>query len=87
MVEKTVKITDKAGVHARPAAKLLQLASSFNETVTLSYLDKTIDFKSILGLMSLAIPYQAEVTLRVEGENEEEVLEKLIQGMKDLGLA
>lgn len=86
MASKTVKIVDEAGVHARPAAKLSHLAASFDARVELTYQGKTIDLKSIMGIMSLGIPQHAEITLSVMGDNEQNLLDDLIAGMQSLEL-
>lgn len=86
MAEKVVKIKDEAGVHARPAAKLSHLAATFDNKIELTYQNRTIDLKSIMGIMSLGIPQHAEITLHVHGENAEDVLVKLMEGMTSLEL-
>ncbi len=86
MAEKVVKIKDEAGVHARPAAKLSHLAASFDNKIELTYQNRTIDLKSIMGIMSLGIPQHAEITLHVQGDDAEEVLAKLMEGMASLEL-
>ena len=53
---KSVVVKSTVGLHAALAAKVVQAASKYNVDINLIYNDKTIDVKSILGLMSLAIP-------------------------------
>lgn len=86
MAEKVVKIKDEAGVHARPAAKLSHLAATFDNKIELTYHNRTIDLKSIMGIMSLGIPQHAEITLHVHGDNADDVLAKLMEGMTSLDL-
>lgn len=86
MAQKVVKIKDEAGVHARPAAKLSHLAASFDNKIELTYQNRTIDLKSIMGIMSLGIPQHAEITLTVSGDDEDNVLTKLVEGMASLEL-
>lgn len=53
---KSVTVKSTVGLHAALAAKVVQAASKYNVDINLIYNDRTIDVKSILGLMSLAIP-------------------------------
>lgn len=86
MAKKTVVIVDPAGMHARPASKVAHLAANFDEEIHLTYKERTIDAKSIMGLMSLGVPKDAELTISSEGENAEETIEAIIDEMRKLGL-
>jgi len=86
MSERTVKITDEAGMHARPASKLAQAAANYDNTINLTFKGKTVDMKSIMGVMSLGVPQDAEVTISVEGDNADEVLNTLLKQMEELNL-
>ena len=86
MAEKTVVIIDPAGMHARPASKVAHLAASFDEDVSITYKERSIDAKSIMGLMSLGVPKDAEITLKVEGDDADSILSSLLNEMKELGL-
>ena len=57
MKSEQITIASTAGLHAQLAAKLVNTASKYSVDFRLHYKDKVIDLKSILGLMSLAIPY------------------------------
>lgn len=85
-VEKTIKITDEAGMHARPASKLSQEAAKYEEDIKLTYNGKTVDLKSIMGVMSLGVPQHAEVTIAVTGDDEENTLNALVKAMDELDL-
>ena len=67
-MEKTVKITSTAGLHADLAAKIVQATSKYDVDIRLVYAHVTIDAKSILGLMSLAVPQGENVNLIAIGE-------------------
>jgi phosphocarrier protein len=56
-------------------------------TVELEYNSKRVDMKSIMSLLGMAIPTQAEVTIFVEGEDEKEVLEKVIETINSTGIS
>lgn len=86
MAEKSVVIIDPAGMHARPASKVAHLAASFDEDVSITYKERSIDAKSIMGLMSLGVPKDAEITLKVEGDDADTILSSLLNEMKELGL-
>lgn len=84
MVSKTVVVKSKSGIHARPATQLVQAASKFDSDVFLSYKEKKVNLKSIMGVMSLGIPEGAEVTLEVSGSDEETALETLVTTIESL---
>lgn len=86
MAEKTVVIIDPAGMHARPASKVAHLAASFDQDVSITYKERTIDAKSIMGLMSLGVPKDAQITLKIEGDDATGTLTKVLAEMKELGL-
>ena len=82
MIERKLIITNKLGLHARAAAKLVTLASSFNSTVELKTKCKTANGKSIMSVMMLAAGKGTEIILLIEGDDEKETiaaLEILIQ--------
>jgi len=79
LVEKEVQITNKLGLHARPAAMVVQTASKFTSEIRLIKDDLEINGKSIMGVMMLAAEKGSTIKIRVEGEDEAQALEKLIQ--------
>jgi phosphocarrier protein len=83
MKECTIEISNVRGLHARAASKFVHLASSFSSSVQLAKGKLTVDGKSILGILLLQAGRGSSVTLRVEGEDEEEAfsqLAKMING-------
>lgn len=78
MVEKTVKVSNPTGLHARPAALFVQTAGKFTSHVWIAKLDKKVNAKSIMGLMSLAVSSGTEVTIGAEGEDEHLAVKELI---------
>ena len=66
-----VHITDPVGLYATPATELVKAIKVFNCQVNLHYEDKTVNMKSIMGVMSLGIPTQSEITVSCEGEDED----------------
>ena len=61
-------IKSTAGLHAMLASKIVRAASKYEVEIDLVYKDKTVDAKSILGLMSLAVPSGENVRLVATGE-------------------
>ena len=86
MLEKKFKITSSQGLHARPATHLVRLANDFDCDIKIS-LDKTVvDFKSIMGVMSLGA-YQGEIIkITCIGSDEEEAMNALSFEIFDLAL-
>ncbi|CDQ20381.1 phosphocarrier protein [Halobacillus karajensis] len=86
MAEQTMKITAADGVHARPATALVQVAGKYQSDVNIEYNGKSVNMKSIMGVMSLGIPNGAEVTFKAEGSDETEAVEAVIAKAKEEGL-
>jgi catabolite repression HPr-like protein len=77
MIEAIVTVNLDSGLHARPAANFVRLASSYTCEITIKKGDKAANAKSILGVMSLAIEKGAKVTICCNGDREQEASEKL----------
>ena len=76
-MESTVSIVNRLGLHARAAAKLVTLASKFASEVRVRKDAREVSGKSIMGVMMLAAAQGSQITLIVEGEDEEKALEEL----------
>lgn len=87
MAEKTFTIIDESGIHARPATTIVQAASPFASAVNLEYNGKSVNLKSIMGVMSLGIPKGATIKVTAEGADEEQALTAIEEAMKGAGLA
>ncbi len=83
MVESKLKISNRLGLHARAAAKLVHTAGSFASQVTLIKDTEEIDAKSILGLLQLGAAQGTHVAVRCEGGDENEALEAVIHLFND----
>ncbi|MDY0295039.1 MAG: HPr family phosphocarrier protein [Acholeplasmataceae bacterium] len=70
-------LTHKEGLHARPAAKLAQLASTYHGRIDIIYQDFHMTLKSIIGLMSLGISEGCEFSIQVEGHDEETFMHQI----------
>ena len=77
MKEISVLVVDPVGLHARPATVAVNAASKFKSEVKVAYNGKTVNMKSIMGVMSLGIPTQSEITISCDGEDEEEAIKQI----------
>ncbi|MBI0576779.1 phosphocarrier protein HPr [Neobacillus cucumis] len=87
MVEKQFKIIEASGIHARPATLLVQTASKFDSEINMEYKGKSVNLKSIMGVMSLGIGQGAEISISADGSDEEEALRSLEEILTKKGLA
>lgn len=71
MKEFTYVITDTEGIHARPAGELVKKAKEYASSVTVIKEEKKADAKKLFGLMGLGVKQGMEITVQVEGEDEE----------------
>jgi phosphocarrier protein len=76
-MERTVTIVNKLGLHARAAAKLVTLASSFKSEIRVKKDTREVSGKSIMGVMMLAAAKGSRITFRAEGPDAERALEAL----------
>ena len=72
MIERIVKIKNKAGLHTRPAATIVKVAAKYKCDFFISRNGMNINGKSIIGVMTLAAEEGAELTLTFDGVDEEE---------------
>ena len=79
MIEREVILANRHGLHARPAADFVKLAGRFQSIVKLRKDDLTIDGKSIMGVMMLAAEQGSRLTLIVDGPDEPEAIEALVE--------
>lgn len=70
-MQKQIVVKSTVGLHASLAAKVVQAASKYSVDINLHYHNKVIDVKSILGLMSLAIPRGENVVIEATGDQAE----------------
>jgi len=85
-LDKRFTITVADGLHARPCTWLVSAVSSFQSDVQLLYNERSINLKSIMGLMSLAVPEGATVTISAEGTDAEELLTSVTEVIVSKGL-
>ncbi|PLS06370.1 phosphocarrier protein HPr [Neobacillus cucumis] len=87
MAEKQFKVVAETGIHARPATLLVQTASRFDSEITLEYKGKTVNLKSIMGVMSLGVGQGADIKIAAEGNDANDALQALEDTLKKEGLA
>ena len=79
MIVQEVTIRNSAGLHTRPAAAVVKLASKFKSDFFIEMDGSEINAKSIIGVMSLAAPKGSRMVLKLEGEDEAEAARHLIE--------
>jgi phosphocarrier protein HPr len=74
-MERNLLIKNKLGLHARAAAKMVQISNSFTSDFILRYDGQEVDGKSILSILTLACPLGSNIQLRAEGPDADKLLE------------
>jgi phosphocarrier protein len=77
VIEREATIVNQEGLHARPAARIVRLASSFNSEIEICKDGVGVNGKSIMGVMMLAAECGSSITIRAEGEDAVEAVEAL----------
>ena len=83
MKEEQIEVSNKLGLHARAAAKLVHTASQFESEVTIGMNNEEVNAKSILGLLTLAASKGTEVKVRASGRDEDEAVRAVVELIKD----
>lgn len=78
MIERLATIVNQDGLHARPAAQIVRLASSFSADIELSKEGMGVNGKSIMGVMMLAAEFGSEITIRAQGPDAETAVTALV---------
>lgn len=79
MTERSVRIVNKNGLHARPAAELVKVASKFQSDITMVRDDLEVNGKSIMGVMMLAAEFGAELLIRASGPDADQAVNALAE--------
>ena len=77
MIQREVTLNNVLGLHARAAARFVQVASRFRARISLSKDSRSVDAKSILGVLMLAGAQGDRLVLSAEGDDEQEAVEAL----------
>ncbi|WP_342045085.1 phosphocarrier protein HPr [Bacillus sp. OTU530] len=86
MVQQQFVVIADSGIHARPVTKLVQAASKFHAGINLEYKGRTVNLKSIMGVMSLGIPKNASIKITAEGSDAADAISALQDIMQKEGL-
>jgi len=79
MTERILTIPNRAGIHARPAAVIVQAAKDFRCNIYFEKDHERINAKSIMGLLTLGATYGTEIKILAEGEDEKEAIEAIVR--------
>lgn len=83
MAERSVKIVNKLGIHARPAAEIVKTAARFGSNITIVRDDLEVNGKSIMGVMMLAAEQGSMIDIKAEGPDAEAALDALAAVIAD----
>jgi len=73
-----IKVKNRLGIHTRPATAIVKLLHRVKSNVSFTYKKDTINAKSILSILMLALHQNAKLTVTIEGEDAQEVMDKLL---------
>lgn len=76
-IEKAIKVKNKQGLHARPAALFVQIANKYDSSIKVLKDDQVVNGKSIMGILMLAAEKDSEVIIIAEGNDSEEAVREL----------
>ncbi|MDR1126759.1 MAG: HPr family phosphocarrier protein [Treponema sp.] len=76
-MERTIIISNRSGLHARPSAMVVQLLKDFKANVFIETGGETVNAKSIMGLLTLGAGYKSSLRVIAEGEDAEQALDAL----------
>jgi phosphocarrier protein len=83
MVEQTVTIQNRLGLHARACSVFVKEAAKFASHVSVARDEIEVNGKSILGVMMLAAEMGARITIKADGKDEQEALQALVKVVND----
>ena len=81
--EKVVKVKNKMGLHVRPASFIAKLLQESQSKVTLTYKGESVNARSIMSIMILAAPKNAQVRISVEGSDAGETMKRLVSAFEN----
>ncbi|MDD5019935.1 MAG: HPr family phosphocarrier protein [Candidatus Omnitrophica bacterium] len=76
-VERKVRVNNKQGLHARPAALFVQIANKYDSTIKVIKEDEVVNGKSIMGILMLAAEKDCEITIVAEGADADAAVNEL----------
>ncbi len=85
-MKKTFKITTPEGLHARPTALLVSAVTPFESDVQLTYNDKSVNLKSIMGVMAQGIVTGSTITVSAQGADAEQLMQTVTEVIVTKGI-
>jgi phosphocarrier protein HPr len=79
MIERSVQIVNRNGLHARPAAEVVKTAAKFRSEITMVREDLEVNGKSIMGVMMLAAEFGATLTIRAHGPDAQQAVDAIAE--------
>lgn len=79
MIQETIRITNKSGLHARPAAHLVKVAGQFQSDIKILKDGLEVNGKSIMGVMMLAAEPGSQLEFIIEGTDEKDALSAILE--------
>ena len=84
MVSKKVMVTNKTGLHARPASNLVTFCKKYNSKISLSNGEKTVSAASIIHVLTLGVKQGTQLEVIAEGEDEATAVEEIVALIENL---
>lgn len=84
MIEKTALITNKTGLHARPASSFVNKAKTFSSCITICMNSETANAKSMISVLGLGIDCGMKVSITASGPDEQEAVTQLVELLENL---
>ncbi|WP_332646960.1 HPr family phosphocarrier protein [Lysinibacillus sp. 54212] len=85
-MEQTFKITTPEGLHARPITLLVSAVTPFAAEVQLTFKDRSVNMKSIMGVMSQGVPQGGVITVAAQGTDAEQLIQAVTEVMESKGI-
>lgn len=82
MVQENIVVRNKTGLHLRPATELSKFCSGMDSSIALLFNGKKINPKSVIMLMGGGIKAGSEITVQVDGPNEDEHLRQILEAIE-----
>ena len=79
MIEREITVTNKLGIHARPASLIVKAAQQFSSTITIIKDDVTADAKSIMNVMMLVAAKDTKILLKADGPDEQKAFDTIAE--------
>lgn len=78
-----VKVRNSSGLHTRPASAIVRILQQSRSQVLFTFKKETVNARSIMSLLALAVPKNATIVIEAEGEDAQETVDKLVGQFED----